>query len=148
VKKAQDRYDVIKDNRDIEGQFQAMKSKNILVLIVATPSSLQKALMALITTIPSISAVLVAEDTKSAWRIIENHQPTMIILDVSLLKVQDVIKQIKTQWPQIHLIVLADDLTLGKDVETLGADCVLIKGFSPQKLIEVIDNFIASIETI
>jgi DNA-binding NarL/FixJ family response regulator len=125
-----------------------MIQKSIIALVVSSPSDLQNGLLALMTTIPTISAVLVAEDSKSAWRIIENHQPALIILDVSSLKAQDVIKQIKTQWSQIHLIVLADDLTLGKDMESLGADRVLIKGFPPQKLVEVIEDFIASIETI
>jgi DNA-binding NarL/FixJ family response regulator len=123
-----------------------MAQKSILALVVSNSGVFQNGLIALMTTIPTINAVLVAEDTKSTLRIIDNHQPALIILDMSLLKVQDAIKQIKTQWPQIHLIVLTDDLTLGKDVETIGADHVLIKGFSPQKLVEVIEDFIASIE--
>ena len=125
-----------------------MTNKSILALVVSSPGTLQNGLLALMTTIPQISSVLVAEDADSALRLVQNHQPTLIILDVSLLKVQDAIKQIKTQWPQIHLIVLADDLTLGKDLEVLGADRVLIKGFPPQKLVEVIEDLIASIKTI
>ena len=117
-------------------------------MVISSPGTLQNGLLALMTTISQISSVLVAEDVDSALRLTQNHQPALIILDVSLLKVQDVIKQIKTQWPQIHLIVLEDDLTLGKDLEILGADRVLIKGFPPQKLVEVIEEFIASIKTI
>jgi DNA-binding NarL/FixJ family response regulator len=123
-----------------------MIQKSIIALLVSSSGDLQNGLLALTTTIPAISAVLVAEDTKSAWRIIENHQPALIILDVSLPKAQDIIKQIKSQWSHIHLVVLTDDLSLGKDVKTLGADSVLIKGFSPQKLVEVIEDIIASIE--
>ena len=125
-----------------------MTKKSILALVVSSSGAFQNGLLALTTTISSISAILVAEDTKSAYRMIENHQPALIIMDVSLPKVQDVIKQIKTQWPQIHLIVLADDLTLGKDLEVLGVNRVLIKGFPPQKFVEVIEDFIASIKTI
>jgi len=123
-----------------------MIQKSILALVVSSSGNLQNGLLALTTTIPSISTVLVAEDINSAWRMIENHQPTLIILDVSLLKVQDVITQIITQWPQIHLIVLADDLTQGKDAENSGADHILIKGFHPQKLIEVVEEIMATIE--
>ena len=125
-----------------------MTNKPILALVVSNPGTLQNGLLALITTIPQISSVLVAEDVDAALRLVQNHQPALIILDMPSFNVQDVIKQIKTQWPQIHLIVLEDDLTLGKDLEVLGADRVLIKGFPPQKLVEVIEDFIASIETI
>ena len=123
-----------------------MAQKSILALVVSSSGTLQNGLLALMTTISPISAVLVSEDAKSALRMIENHQPALVILDVSLPKVQGVIKQIKTRRPQIHLIVIADDLTLGKDLETLGANSVLIKGFSPQNLVKVIENFIASID--
>jgi DNA-binding NarL/FixJ family response regulator len=124
-----------------------MIQKSIIALVVSSSDDLQNGLLALMTTIPPISAVLVAEDKKSTWRIINNHQPALIIMDMSLRKVQDIIKQIKTQQPQIHLIVLEDDLPQGKDMEALGADRVLIKGFPPQKLIEVIEDFIAELKT-
>ena len=120
-----------------------MIQKSILALVVSSPGDLQNGLLALMTTIPPISTVLVAEDTKSAWRMIENHQPALIILDVSLRQVQDIIKQVKTQWPQILLIVLADDLTQSKDMEAIGVDRVLFKGFPPQKLIDIIEDLIA-----
>ena len=129
-----------------KGKHITMTKKSILALVVSSPGTLQNGLLALITTIPQISSVLVAEDVDAALRLVQNHQPTLIIMDISLPKVQEIIKQIKKQWGDIHLIVLADDLTLGTDLEVLGVDSVLIKGFPPQKFVEVIEDFIASIE--
>jgi DNA-binding NarL/FixJ family response regulator len=134
-----------KAEQNFKGKTMAQKS--ILALVVSNSGAFQNGLLALMTTIPAISAVLVAEDTISTLRMIDNHQPALIIMDMSLHKVQDVMKQIKTQWPHIHLIVLADDITQGKEMEALGADHVLIKGFPPQKLVEVIDDFAVTIET-
>ena len=117
-----------------------MTNKAVLALVVSSSGTLQNGLLALTTTIPSISAVLVAEDINSALRLVENHQPGLIILDMATLKVQDVIKQIKEQYPRIHLIVLAEDVAQQKEVESFGADSVLLKGFSAQKLIAIVED--------
>ena len=118
-----------------------MTKKSILALVVSSSGDLQNGLLALLTSISHISAMLVAEDTASALRLVKNHQPALIILELSSCQKLDIIKKLKTQWPQIHLIVLVDDHTQSKAVETLGADRVLIKGFSPQQLVDVIEDF-------
>ena len=117
-----------------------MTNKPILALVVSSSGTLQNGLLALITTIPSISAVLVAEDVNSTLRMVENHQPALVILDMSSLEVQDVINEIKNQWPHISVIVLAEDITQQKDAETSGADSVLLKGFPAQKLITIVET--------
>ena len=117
-----------------------MTNKSILALVVSNPGSLQNGLLALMTTIPQISSVLVAEEVDAALRMVENHQPALIILDMSLPKVQEVIKQIKEQCPQIHLIVLAEDIAQQKEIEAFGVGSVLLKGFSAQKLIAIVEN--------
>jgi len=119
-----------------------MTNKSVLALVVSSPGSLQNGLLALMTTIPKISSVLVAEDVEASLRMVENHQPALIILDMSLPKVQETIKQIKTQWAQIHLIVLVEDIAQQKEIEVFGVDSVLLKGFSAQKLIAIIENLI------
>ena len=119
-----------------------MANKSIFALVVSSPGSLQDGLLALMTTIPSISAVLVAEDINSTLRMVKNHQPALIILDMPLPKVQEVIKQIKAQCAHIHLIVLAEDIAQQNEVEALGVDSVLLKGFPAQKLITIVENLI------
>ena len=117
-----------------------MKNKTVLALVVSGSGSLQNGLLALVTTIPQISAVLVAEDTNSALRMVENHQPGLVILDMSLPEMQDVITQIKAQHPRIQLIVLVDDIAQEDSAEALGVDHVLIKGFSAQKLVAIVEK--------
>ncbi len=120
-----------------------MTNKSILALVVSSSSDLQNGLLALMTTIAPISAVLVAEDTDSALRLVENHQPALIILELPSPQVRATINEIKTQWPQIYIIVMVDDIAQGKDVETSGADNVLIKGFSAQKFVALIESLLS-----
>jgi len=119
-----------------------MTRKTILVLVVSSSGELQNGLLALTTTISGISAVLVAEDADSALRMVEIHQPALIIFDMFLLKDQAVIHEIKTQWPQIHLIVLVDNTTRQKEAAAAGADSVLIKGFPAQRLVETLESIV------
>ena len=119
-----------------------MTNKTFLALVVSRSGSLQNGLLALVTTIPQISAVLVAEDVYSTFRMVENHQPALIIIDMSLPDMQDVIKRIKEQYPRIHLIVLVEDIAQHQQVKESGVDSVLIKGFPAQKLIVIVENII------
>jgi DNA-binding NarL/FixJ family response regulator len=119
-----------------------MTNKSVLALVVSSPGALQNGLLALMTTVPQISAILVADDVNSTLRMVENHQPALVILDISAPDMQDVIKQIKELYPHIHLIVLADDIAQGKEAEELEVDNVLIKGFSAYKLVAIVENLI------
>ena len=117
-----------------------MANKSILALVVSSAGPYQNGLVALMTTIPQISVVLVAEDVKSTLRMVENHLPLLIILDISVPEAQDVIKQIKSQFPHIQLIVIAEDFEQQKKAEVFGADIALLKGFSAQKLVEIVEH--------
>ncbi|MCP4166735.1 MAG: response regulator transcription factor [Chloroflexi bacterium] len=136
-------YDVGRNDKHFQRKTtMTVTRKSILALVVSSSGSIQDGLLALMTTIPSISAVLVAEDVNSTLRMIEYHQPALIILDMSLLKVQDVIKEIKTHWPHIRLITLAEDILQQEEAKASGSDSVLIMGFPAQKLVDIIENSI------
>jgi DNA-binding NarL/FixJ family response regulator len=55
-----------------------------------------------------------------------------------------VLGQIKTLWPEIRCVVLADDVWQQEEAMTLGADIVLLKGFPPAKLAETIEAIVAT----
>ncbi len=118
-------------------------TKPVLALVLSSSGDLQNGLLALMTTIPQISAVLAAEELSSALRLIENHQPALIILDGKYPKLKEVIKNFKTLCPQTHLIVLAEDISQQKEAKEFGADSVLIKGFPAQKLIEIVEGSVS-----
>ncbi|MGD9091591.1 MAG: response regulator [Anaerolineales bacterium] len=119
-----------------------MTNKNVLALVLSSSGAFQNGLLALMTTIPQISAVLVAEDVNTTLRMVDNHQPALVLLDMSPPDMQKFIKQIKEGCPGIQIIVLAEDIAQKENVEAYGADYVLIKGFSAQSLITIVENTI------
>jgi DNA-binding response OmpR family regulator len=119
-----------------------MKNQSILALVVSNSGAIQNGLLALMTTFPQISAVLVADDVNSSLRMVENHKPALVILDISLPEMQLVIGQLKEQYLQIHLILLVEDIEQKKEIEEFQVDHVFIKGFSAKKFIAVIENLI------
>lgn len=121
-----------------------MTSKTVLALIVATPSSLQNALMALMTTFSQISAVLVAEEANLALRMVKDHHPALIVIDVDFPESQTLLKQMKTQWPRARCILLVNSFEQKEDVTD--ADAVLIKGFPVEKLNGTVEQLLAQRE--
>lgn len=119
-----------------------MANQMILTLVVISPGDLQNGILALMTTVPQLGAVLVAEDIESTLRMVENHQPALVIMDTVSTQACEVIGKIKNQWPQIHLIALVEDIDQQKEATASGADRVLIKGFPAQKLVEIIEDLI------
>ena len=119
--------------------------KPALALIISEQGTLQYSLLALLTTIPQISAVLVAEDAPSGLRMLKDRRPRLVLLDMDLPEddAQTILKQIEAQWPGIRCIALTDGVQQKQAAETLAADVVLFKGFSAAKLISVTEELLS-----
>jgi DNA-binding NarL/FixJ family response regulator len=119
--------------------------KPTLALVISKQGTLQNGLLALLTTIPQISAVLVAEDAPSGLRMLKDHRPRLVLLDMALPEdgAQTILKQIEAQWPGIRCIALTDGVQQKQAAETLAADVVLFKGFQATKLIAVIEQLLS-----
>jgi len=116
-----------------------MTKKTMLALVLSTGGTMQNGLLALMTTIPRISSVLVAQDIEAGLKMAENHQPALIIVDMTFLEVQEVIGSMKEICSQAYLIILVDDTDEKGQAQKKGADSVLIRGFQAQELLEIID---------
>ena len=116
----------------------------VLALIVARAGTLKNGLLALMTTIPQVSVVLVAEDVSSALRMIMDHRPKLLLLDMDLPEdgAQTILVQLKSKSLDIGSIALVDSVQQGQDAESLGADAVLFKGFLAAKLISVTEEIL------
>ena len=122
-----------------------MTSKPILALIVAIPSTLQNGLLALMTTTPLIGAVLVAEEASLVLRMVKDHRPALIVLDMDFPDAQLLLNQIKSSWSFIRCILLVESADQKREVEN--ADAVLIKGFTAEKLFGTIEDLFYQGET-
>jgi DNA-binding NarL/FixJ family response regulator len=128
--------------------MEEMMTKPTLALVVTGPGSLQNGLLAMLTTIPQIQAVLVAEEASRALRMIADHRPALVLLDTMLPgnEAGAVLREIKARWPSTHCIILADDVQQQQEAKAAGADAVLIKGFSATKLIATIEGLLSQEE--
>jgi len=118
--------------------------KPTLALIISKQDTLQNGLLALLTTIPQINAVL-AEDATSGLKMLKDHRPSLILLDMDLPEddAQTILKQIKSQASEVHCIALADNAQQKYLAETHKADAVLFKGFQATSLINLIEELMS-----
>jgi DNA-binding NarL/FixJ family response regulator len=111
-----------------------MDKKQSLVLLIIEEINLQSGLVALLTTIPRISAVLVSENSISALKLLKNHRPGLVILDMSLEKdvVEKIMIQIQLQFREIKTLILTDSNLEKEKAKNLHADSYISKGFSAE----------------
>ena len=117
-----------------------MKNKPVLALVGANAGVLQNGLLSLLLTIPQVKSTMVTEDVVSVMKLIQAHQPGLVLLDDDLLMVEDAVRQIKSKYPKIKMIVLIKDISQQENFTTLGTNAVLVKGFSARKLIAKIED--------
>ena len=119
--------------------------KPALALIVATPGDLQDGLLALMTTAPQVKAILIAKNSSAAQRILDTHHPSLVLLDMNLDRngAWTILGQIKSQWPTVRSIAIAENAGQKLKAETAGDDSVLFYGFQAAKLIIVTDDLLS-----
>jgi DNA-binding NarL/FixJ family response regulator len=116
-----------------------------LALIAARPGSLQDSLVALMTTMPQVNAVLIAEDAASALRTMAQHRPALVVLEMDLRTEEGLtpLQEIGTRWPSAWCIVLVDDIEQQREAESAGANEVLIAGFPAAQFIAAIEGLLS-----
>ena len=109
-------------------------------LIVAKPGRVCDGLQALLTAIPEIGSVGQTDDAASALRTIAERQPDLVLLDLSLTgdEIRTMLRRIKAGSGQTKCLVLTDDAKEQQIAKAAGADGILIKGFTAQRLIETV----------
>ncbi len=107
-----------------------------VILIVAPPGNLQIGLQALLTNRLEVD-VLVTGEGSSALKVIERHNPALVILDHDIRRnsAPIIIQRIKSSWPDIRCLVLVNDDEGRQKVLGTGADLILIKGLTGTNLI-------------
>ena len=113
-----------------------------LALIAARPGDLQDSLVALMTTVPQVGAVLIAEDAPSALRTMARHRPALVVIETQLDAQESCVplREIKAGWPSTACVALAGDVEQRRQALSAGADVVLIAGFPPSELIAAIEG--------
>jgi DNA-binding NarL/FixJ family response regulator len=122
-----------------------MTMRPTLALIATRPGSLQDSLVALMTTMDQVNAVLIAEDGASALRMMAQHRPALVVIETGLPTEEGHVplQEIKTRWPQTRCIALVEDIEQQQQAESAGADVVLIAGFPPARFIAAIEGMLS-----
>jgi DNA-binding NarL/FixJ family response regulator len=116
-----------------------------LALIAARPGPLQDSLVALMTTMPQVNVVLIAEDATSALRTMARHRPALVVLETNLPAEESCapLQEIKAEWPSTECIALADDVEQQRQALSAGADVALIVGFPATWFIAAIEELLS-----
>lgn len=102
-------------------------------------------LQALLTAVPQIEIVDLADDGPAALRMDPEYQLALVLLDINLHgdEVPIVLRQIKARWPKTRCLVLADNVRQQQAARDAGADSALLKGFPAEQLFVTIEGLLA-----
>lgn len=130
--------------KEHDGTRKRMTKSQTRALIVTQRGSLKNGLQALVTSIPQVDVIGQVGDSSLALEMVREHHPDLVLLDTNLPNEEEwqVLRQVKILRPEIRCIVLADDVRQLREAKTLGADIVLLKGFPPAKLAEIIERLL------
>lgn len=122
-----------------------MKTNCVSALIVSQPGPLRDGLRALLTAMSRVKIIGEVSDTASVLRMIQEHRPTLVLLDADLPdgEVGNTLKAIKADWPQVRCVVLASTVEQQQAVALAGADSAPLKGFLAEKLYTTIEKLLS-----
>jgi DNA-binding NarL/FixJ family response regulator len=114
-------------------------------LIVAKSADLREGLHSLLTVVPQIGCISHARDGASGLWQVEERCPDLLLLDFDLLHedVIAVLKEIKARCPHIQCLALTDHAHKREEVQSAGADVVLLKGHPASSLVSTITKLLA-----
>jgi DNA-binding NarL/FixJ family response regulator len=110
------------------------------VLIVEDRTQTREGLKALLATAPPVQVVGEAADGREAILLITELQPDVVLMDASMPVMDglEATRLVKTQWPQIRVIVLTVHTALRAEALAAGADAFLVKGCPAGELLAAI----------
>lgn len=117
--------------------------KTIEVIIITRSVVLQQGLGALLESLPQISRVKATRDLQSAFTLIEEHQPRIVLLDETLLgkDPKPALEKTRSLSPETSRVLLTDDVQKMELILT-HAEAVCIKGISPDALASTVTTLL------
>ncbi len=118
-------------------------------LIVARPGPVRDGLWMLLTTLPELGPVDLAEDADSVLQMSAERHHSLVLLDSSLshAEIITVLSRYKSMPEENRTLVLADDTEQSSAGEAAGADAVLRKGFPATELVATLRRLLLSLNS-
>lgn len=115
-----------------------MSSTPLKLLLVDDQDLIRESLHIVLDMDPDISVVGLAENGCAALKQCEEHQPDVVLMDIHMPVMDGVeaTRQIKSQWPNIRVIILTTFQEISYVVDALGAGAegYLLKAIHPKDL--------------
>lgn len=111
-------------------------NNEVWVLIADDKRSARQGLKAFLARIPEITVVGEASNGQEAVFLTAVHHPDVVLMDVKMSPVDglEATRLIKSQWPEIKIIILTLHPQYRRQALTAGADAFLLKGGTPESL--------------
>ena len=116
-------------------------TKKESLLIVAAPGRLRDSLEALLKTLSWLHIIEPVDNKFSALEMMTQYQPKLVLLDN---EGWNLLKSIKTLYPQVHCLALVNGLQQQQAAKSAGADLTLLKGFVASELFTAIEKLLSS----
>jgi DNA-binding NarL/FixJ family response regulator len=125
--------------------FQWLRERSTMkhrVLITDDRLTSRKGLRALMLTQPEIQVIGEASNGQEAIQFIKKNQPDVVIMDLFMPKMDGIeaTRIIKKKWKNIRVVILTLHEDVREEALAAGADAFLVKGCSPDDLIQEIKN--------
>jgi AhpD family alkylhydroperoxidase len=113
-----------------------MTRSEVLVLIADDKRSARQGLKALLARIPEIEVVGEATSGQEALDLTTACRPDVVLMDIRMCPIDglEATRRIKSQWPQVRVIILTVYLQYRQQALAAGADAFLLKGGTVESL--------------
>ena len=114
------------------------------VMIVAPKGRVRDGLQALLMAMPQVERIDLADDVPSA--LTSERAPALVLLDVDQHRddIPAALESIRSRWPGVRCLILANSVQEQQVAKAAGADDVLLKGFPTARLFESVRGLIAT----
>jgi DNA-binding NarL/FixJ family response regulator len=123
-----------------------MGSADTAVLIVSRMGPLSDGLQALVSVIPRVGTVGRVEQISSVPELLAEQRVALLLIDSSLMDDDGwpCLQRIRTEWPALNSIVLADDARTQRQAVAAGVSAVFLKGVPAARLSATIERLLAN----
>jgi DNA-binding NarL/FixJ family response regulator len=114
----------------------------VRVLIADDNKAARKGIKALLDQFPQIQVVEEATNGNQAIKLTDAYQPDVVLIDIHMPVMDGLqaIRNIKTRWPKINVVVLTIDKLSRPEALAAGASEFLVKGCTPEDIQHAILN--------